>query len=504
MSVLRRGAPERDPIARPVDFVDQRLGAAPVLKKTLSYVFPDHWSFLLGEIALYAFVMLIATGTYLALFFVPSHSATVYHGSFAPLQGTSGTEAYMSTVRISFDVPAGLLIRQAHHWAANIFIAAILIHLMRVFWTGAFRKPRELNWLIGVTMLMLAIVEGFAGYSLPDDLLSGMGLAIAYAVALSLPLIGGQLATLLFDGRYPGGEDFWPRLFIAHVFIFPMVIGALIAVHLAIIMRQHHAQFPGPGRRERNVVGTPLWPGYALRSLGWFAMVAGVIMLLGGLIQINPIFQWGPYETWRSTNGAQPDWFLGWLIGGLRLMPAFEPRFGGQTWIPNPFFGGALFPLICFGTLYLWPWFEQRFLTRDFRRHDLLDRPRDNPLRTAIGAGFFAWVFIVFAAGAADRLLVSAGISYIGQVWFFRIAAIVGPFIVGRITYKICAELRDTGRHPLRGFSGRRVERAPTDGYATVSESVGDREPAARPPDRASAAGTAPGEPSRTRTGDLR
>jgi ubiquinol-cytochrome c reductase cytochrome b subunit len=464
MSVLRRDrAPDRprdrprergedDPLARPVAFVDQRLGTTPLLKKAMAYVFPDHWSFLLGEIALYAFVMLIATGTYLALFFVPSHGETVYHGSYAPLQGATGSEAYMSTVRISFDVPAGLLMRQAHHWAANIFIAAILIHLMRIFWTGAFRKPRELNWIVGVTMLMLAIVEGFAGYSLPDDLLSGMGLAIAYAVAVSLPLIGGQAALLLFDGRYPGGEDFWPRLFIAHVFIFPMIIAALIAVHLAIIMRQHHSQFPGPGRRERNVVGTPLWPGYALRTLGWFAMVCAVIMLLGGLVQINPVFQWGPYETWRSTNGAQPDWFLGWLIGGLRLMPGWELRFGGHTWIPNPFFGGALFPLVCFAVLYIWPWFEQRFITKDFRRHDLLDRPRDNPLRTAIGAAFFAWVFVVFAAGSADRLLVAAGFSYVGQIWFFRIAAFVAPLIVGRMTYVICRELRDTGRHPLRGI----------------------------------------------------
>ncbi len=447
------GRTREDPLARPVRFVDERLGAAALTRKALAYVFPDHWSFLLGEIALYAFVMLIATGTYLAVFFVPSHAETVYHGAYAPLQGATGSEAYMSAVRISFDVPAGLLIRQAHHWAANIFIAAIIVHVMRIFWTGAFRKPREVNWLVGVTLLLLAILEGFAGYSLPDDLLSGMGLAIAYGVALSMPLIGAQLSTLLFDGRYPGGEDFWPRLYIAHVFLFPMIIATLIAIHLAIIMRQHHAQFRGPGRRERNVVGTPMWPGYALRSLGWFAMVAGVIMLLGGLVQINPIFQWGPFETWRSTNGAQPDWFLGWLIGGLRIMPAWELRFGGQTWIPNPFFGGALFPLFCFGLLYAWPWLEQRFITKDLRRHDLLDRPRDNPLRTAIGAAFFAWVFTIFVAGASDRILVSAGISYVGQVWFFRVFALAGPLVVGRITYRVCRDLRagenSEGAHPL-------------------------------------------------------
>ena len=281
---LRTRTRKEDPLAEPVRFVDERLGAAPLLKKALHYAFPDHWSFLLGEIALYSFVVLIATGTFLALFYVPSQSETVYHGGNAALQGLAGSQAYVSVVRLSFDVPAGLLMRQAHHWAANVFIASILVHLMRVFFSGAFRKPRELNYAVGVTMLMLALLEGFAGYSLPDDLLSGMGLVIAYGVALSVPLIGGQLANLIWDGRFPGSDAFFGRLFIAHVFILPAIIGTLIAVHMAMIMRQHHAQFPGPGRQERNVVGTPLWPGYALRTLGWFAAVTAVIVLLGGLV----------------------------------------------------------------------------------------------------------------------------------------------------------------------------------------------------------------------------
>ena len=490
-----QGRRERDPVEDPVRFVDARLGVSPVLKKALHYVFPDHWSFLIGEIALYSFLILIATGTYLALFFTPSQSDTVYHGSYAALQGMTASEAFVSTVRLSFDVPAGLLIRQTHHWAANIFIASILVHAMRIFWTGAFRKPRELNYIIGITLLMLAILEGFAGYSLPDDLMSGMGLVIAYAVALSLPGIGGQLGNLVWDGRYPGSDAFWPRLFIGHVFILPAIIGTLIAIHLATIMRQHHAQFPGPGRRERNVVGTPLWPGYALRSLGWFAMVAAVCVLLGGLVQINPVFQWGPFETWRSTNGAQPDWFLGWLIGGLRLMPAWEPRFGGHTWIPNPFWGGALFPLFCFGLLYAWPWIEQRFITHDRRRHDLLDRPRDNPLRSAIGAAFFAWVFLVFFAGSSDRMLVSIGFSYEGQIWFWRFAAVIAPIIVGLVTYRICRELQSSGSHPLRGFNGRLIRRKPDGGFETVAVPTVTHDPSAgdgrRPPPTY---GTQPGE----------
>ena len=425
----------------PVRFVDERVGAAPLLRKALDYVFPDHWSFLLGEIALYAFIVLVATGTYLALFFEPSAHEIAYHGSYAPLDGQTASTAFVSAMRISFDVPAGLLMRQTHHWAALVFVAAIVVHVMRVFFTGAFRKPRELNWMVGVTMLGVAVLEGFLGYSMLDDLLSGMGLAIAYGTALSIPLAGGQAATLLWDGRFPGSDHFLPRMFTVHVFILPALLATLIAVHLAMIMRQKHTQFRGPGRRESNVVGTPMWPGYALRSLGLLVAVAAVLVLLGGLVQVNPIWHYGPYEPWNSTNGAQPDWYLGWLIGALRIMPAFEPRFAGHTWIPNPFFGGLLFPTVCFLALYAWPWLEQRFITRDRRAHHLLDRPRDNPLRTAIGVAFFVWVCVPFLAGAGDRLLVTFGFPYEGQVWFFRIAALVAPPVAGAIAYRVCREL---------------------------------------------------------------
>jgi ubiquinol-cytochrome c reductase cytochrome b subunit len=448
------GAPPRDrvrdPLAEPVRFIDERLGAARAMRATLRYVFPDHWSFLLGEIAVYAFLTLVATGVYLALFFEPSTAETVYRGDYLPLQGAEVSHAYASTLQISFDVPAGLLIRQAHHWAALVFVAAIVVHLMRIFFTAAFRKPRELNYAVGVTMLAVAILEGFMGYSLPDDLLSGMGLAIAYSVAMSVPLVGGQLATLIWDGRFPGGPSFEPRLFIGHVFVLPALLGTLIALHTALIVRSRHTQFRGPGRTERNDVGTPLWPGYALRSLGWMCAVLAVLVLLGGLVQINPIWQWGPYDPWQGTNGAQPDWFLGWLIGALRLMPNWEPRFWGHTWVPNPFFGGILFPSVVFAVLYAWPWLEQRLITRDRRRHELLDRPRDNPWRTGVGVAFFTWVFTVFAAGAADRLLLSVGFPYEGQVWFFRAACVVAPALAGAIALRVCRELRDAEARAAR------------------------------------------------------
>jgi len=452
-----------------VRWIDERAGASPALKQALRYVFPEHWSFMLGEIALYAFVILVGTGTFLAFFFESSTAETTYHGSYAPLAGERMSLAYASTLRLSQDVPGGLLLRQTHHWAALVFIAAIVAHLLRVFFTAAFRKPRDITWAVGVTLLMAAVLEGFAGYSMPDDLLSGMGLAIAYGVAMSLPVVGGSAAFLIWGGEYPGAHDFTTRLLTLHVFVLPALIGLLIAVHLAGVIRTHHTQFRGPGRTERNVVGSPAWPAYALRSLGLLCATAAVLFLLGGLVQINPIWQWGPYEPYLATNGAQPDWFLGWLIGGLRLMPPLEIHFWGLTWVPNPFWGGAGFPLFVFGVLYAIPWLDRR-LTRDHARHELLDRPRDNPRRTALGMAFFSWVALVFFAGSADRILIRFGIPYESQIWFARAAVFVVPPIAYLITLRVCRDLRRSEAHPLRGWSGRRIVRTPAGGFAPVRE----------------------------------
>src|ERR687886_357620 len=270
--------------------------------------------------------------------------------------------------------------RQTPHWGADIFVAAIVVHLLRVFFTGAFRKPRELTYLIGLLMLFIALLEGYLGYSMVDDLLSGMGLAIGYAVALSLPLIGGNLALLIWGAPYPGDPSFESRMFIAHVLLIPVLLGVLIGLHLALVASRHHTQLRGSlGQTERRLVGVPSFPGQAPRSLGLMCAVAALLFALGGLVQINPIWLWGPYETGIGTNGAQPDWYLGWLIGGLRLMPGFDVTIGSYTLVPNPFWGGALFPLVVFCVLLFFPWIERRF-TRDRRPHNVLDRPRDNPL----------------------------------------------------------------------------------------------------------------------------
>jgi ubiquinol-cytochrome c reductase cytochrome b subunit len=434
---------KHDAIGDPVRFVDERTSAAPLLRKGLRYLFPDHWSFLLGEVALYAFVVLVATGTYLALFFEPSLAETVYSGSYGPLRGATMSHAYRSAVDLSFDVDGGLLMRQTHHWAADIFVAAIVTHLLRVFFTGAFRKPRELTYLIGLAMLFLGLLEGYLGYSMVDDLLSGMGLAIGYAVALSIPLVGGNLALLIWGGPYPGDPSFESRMFIAHVFLFPAILAALMAAHLALVALRHHTQFRGsdPRASERRLVGVPMFPGQAGRSLGLLAATAAVLFALGALVQINPIWLWGPYETWLGTNGAQPDWYLGWLIGALRLMPGFDVTIGGATVVPNPFWGGALFPLVVLAVLVAWPWAERR-LTGDREVHNLLDRPRDAPLRTGFGLGFLTWVVLVFFAGSSDRLFVFLGLSYVTQIWFWRFAVWVIPVLVGVGAYRACHALQ--------------------------------------------------------------
>ncbi len=446
-------SPPPDPVA----FVDERLGAARPLRKALRYVFPEHWSFLLGEMALYAFVVLVATGVFLALFFEPSTAPMTWHGPYAPLDGAQVSRAYGSALDLSLTVPGGLLMRQTHHWAALVFVVAITLHLLRVVFTGAFRRPRELTYLVGVTLLTLAVLEGYAGYSLLDDLISGMGLAIGYSAALSIPGIGGALGTLLWDGPFPGGPAFESRLFILHVFVLPAAIATLLGLHLWLVVRTRHAQFRGPGRREDNVVGAPLWPAYALRSLGWMFAVAAVLVLLGGLVQINPVWQWGPYEPWVGENGAQPDWYLGWLIGALRLMPNWEPAIAGRTIVPNPFFGGVAFPGLLFGFLYLLPAIDRLLFTRDRAEHHLLDRARDDPRRTALLAAVLVFVVLVFFFGSADRVFLSLSIPYDLQLWLARGLVVLAPPLAYLLTRRWCLALRRGDEHPLRAVDAALV-----------------------------------------------
>jgi ubiquinol-cytochrome c reductase cytochrome b subunit len=349
-------------------------------------------------------------------------------------------------VDISYERNAGLLFRQTHHWAADVFVAAIILHLIRVFFTGAFRRPRALIWTIGLLMLFTSLLEGYLGYSMVDDLLSGMGLAIGYAVALSTPIIGGNLGLALWGGQYPGAHVFESRMYITHVLILPALIATLIALHLALIVRHHHSQFrTSPRATEKRLIGLPTFPTQAPRSLGLLLAVTAVLFLLGGLVQINPIWQWGPYEVAQGTNGAQPDWYLGWLIGALRLVPGFDVTLGDYTLVGNPFWGGALFPTIVLLVLLAIPAAERR-LTRDGSVHNLADRPRDAPGRTAFGMAFLTWVSLIFVAGSADRVYVFLGLSYEAQIWFYRVASFVLPVAAYVVTKRVCLALQEAER----------------------------------------------------------
>src|ERR1700709_635064 len=297
--------------------LDDRMGSSNFLRRSMNKVFPDHWSFLLGEIALYSFVILLLTGTYLTFFYDPSMSETIYNGSYPPVHG----------------VHAGLVFRQTPHWAALLFVASIVVHLCRIFFTGAFRKPREINWLIGVLLLILAIVEGFAGYSLPDDLLSGTGLRIAYSIAESIPVIGTWAAFLVFGGEFPGTQII-PRLYVIHILLVPGVLLALISAHMGILWHQKHTQFRGPGRTEHNVVGSRMYPVCAAKSSSFFLMVFGMCAALGGLAQINPVWLYGPYDPSQVSAASQPDWYVGFLDGSTRLFLPWEFRGFGVTLSP--------------------------------------------------------------------------------------------------------------------------------------------------------------------------
>ena len=424
---------------RAVRGLDRRLGMARFARTALNKVFPDHWSFMIGEIAMYCLVILILTGVYLTFFFVPDSRQVVYHGSYAPLRGVRMSAAYESTLHVSFDVRAGLVMRQIHHWAALLFIGSILVHMLRIFFTGAFRKPRELNWMVGLTLFLLALGNGFTGYSLPDDLLSGTGLRIAYSVLLSIPFIGPWSAFLVFGGEFPS-DDIIPRLFVIHVLIVPALIVGLLTVHLAMLVRQKHTQFAGRGRTERNVVGSKLWPTFTAKTLGLFFFVFAVCAALGGLAQINPVWLYGPFQPAAVSAGSQPDWYIGWLEGALRLMPPWELRVGGFE-IPNPFFPGVLLPGITFTTLYLWPYLEERF-TKDHAEHHLLDRPRDRPIRTSIGVAVLAFYLVLFLAGGNDVIAAHFSLSVNAVTYVFRVLLFVLPAVAAVVTYRLCKELR--------------------------------------------------------------
>jgi ubiquinol-cytochrome c reductase cytochrome b subunit len=448
--------------------IDERFQVSTPLRRLFNKVFPDHWSFLLGEIALYSFIVLLLTGTFLALFFDPSMAEVRYNGSYAPLRGIEMTKAYETSLNLSFDVRGGLVMRQMHHWAALLFVAAIVVHMFRIFFTGAFRKPRELNWIIGLSLFWLGFLEGFAGYSLPDDALSGTGLRIASAIVLSIPVIGTWTATALFGGAFPG-TLILPRFYILHVFLIPGIIVALITVHMALLVKQKHTQWPGPGRTNENVVGVRMFPTFALKAGGFFMIVFGLIGLMGGLLQINPIWLFGPYKAGVVSSASQPDWYVMFLDGSARLMPPWDIHLGPYT-IPAIFWPTVVLPGILSIVPMLYPFIEARRL-KDKGIHNLLQRPRDVPARTALGAMAIAFYCVLLISGGNDVVAYKLNISLNAMTWIGRIGILVAPPLAYYVAYRLCLSLQQHDREVLaHGVETGIIRRLPDGRFIEVHQ----------------------------------
>jgi ubiquinol-cytochrome c reductase cytochrome b subunit len=474
-SPLEKPAPVEKAGGAVATYVDQRLGSNKALGRNLGKVFPDHWSFMLGEIVLYSFIVVLLTGVYLTLFFKPSMIEVVYDGSYVPLKGVMMSEAYASSLDISFDVRGGLLIRQMHHWAALIFVAAMAVHAFRVFFTGAYRKPRELNWIIGVVLLTLALAAGFTGYSLPDDLLSGTGLQIIRGIIQAIPVVGTWLAFFVFGGEYPG-TDIISRLYSAHILLVPGLILAVVTVHLMMVWVQKHTQYPGPGRTNDNVVGYPLMPVYMAKAGGFFFVVFGIIALIGGLVTINPIWIFGPYTPDQVTAGTQPDWYIGWLDGALRLMPNWETVVAGYTISWNILIPAVIIPGILFTLMALYPFIEA-WVTGDKREHNLLERPRNAPVRTGIGVMAIVFYGLLWLGGGNDIFAVAFNMSINSVSWALRILLIVAPPIAFIVTKRICLGLQRKDREKLlHGYESGRVLRLPHGEFIEVHQPINVKE----------------------------
>lgn len=464
------------PVGAVANWVDERTGSAKGMRYLMKKVFPDHWSFMLGEIAMYSLVILLISGTFLTFWFVPSMGETTYTGSYVPLKGMQMSEAFASTVNISMDVKGGLLIRQIHHWSALIFVVSIALHMFRVFFTGAFRKPREINWIIGLLLALLAMVEGFLGYSLPDDLLSGTGIRAMQGFILSVPVIGTYMSYILFGGGFPG-HDIIPRFFTIHVLLLPAILVGLFTAHIILVMVHKHTQYPGPGRTNKNVVGFPMMPVYAAKAGGFFFIVFGVTALISGLVSINPIWMYGPYEPTMITAGSQPDWYMGFADGALRLLPGFlEFNLFGKTWSFNIMIGAILMLPILWTIMGLYPFIE-KWVTGDDEEHHILDRPRNRPTRTGLGMAAITFYGILFAACGNDIIAIKFHLSINDITRSFQIGLIVMPIIVFWVVKRMCLSLQRYDRDlVLHGRESGRLVRTAKGRFFEAHEDLSDYE----------------------------
>ncbi|MDO4251869.1 MAG: cytochrome bc complex cytochrome b subunit [Rothia sp. (in: high G+C Gram-positive bacteria)] len=463
---------------RIANYVDNRVGLSGIVREFGRKIFPDHWSFMFGEVALYSLVILIISGTFLTFWFNPSMAPTAYDGSYLPMKGTEMSVAYASTLDISFDIRGGLLLRQIHHWSALLFMLALTVHMLRVFFTGAFRRPRELNWLVGCALLIIGILAGFTGYSLPDDVLSGNGLRIIDGIFKSIPLVGTYISLFFFGGEFPGSQLI-SRLYSLHIMVIPAMLLLLVAIHMFMVVIHKHTQYPGPGRREDNVVGFPVGPVYAAKAGGFFFIVFGIIAFLASTFTINAIWNYGPYDPSPVQAGTQPDWYVGFGDGALRLWPGVWPfpwefNFLGGTWVLSVLLPFALMAGSVMLAMTFWPWIE-RWVTKDTREHHILDRPRNAPFRTGIGVSGIIGYGVLMIAASSDLIATHFHMSLNDVAYWLRTGFILGPLLGFIITYRLCLSLQRKDRElVLHGVESGQVVQLPHGEFIEVHKPLDD------------------------------
>ena len=457
------------------NYLDERTSVSGAVSFLGRKIFPDHWSFMLGEVALYAFVAILLSGTFLTFFFDPSMTHIPYEGSYVPLKGVGMSVAYHTALDISFDIRGGLLMRQVHHWAALLFVAAIGLHMLRVFFTGAFRKPREINWVIGFLLFILAMAEGFTGYSLPDDVLSGNGLAIINGMVKGVPIIGTWISYFFFGGLFPGTAII-PRLYVLHIMLLPAILIVTLGLHMVLLIINKHTQFAGPGRTNDNVVGSPIMPVFAAKAGGFFFLVFGAIMLIASIFTINPIWNYGPYDPSPVSAGAQPDWYIGFADGALRLVPSgWESEIFGVT-ITWAVLAPIAVMLGFLALVALYPFIEQ-WITGDKREHHMAERPRNNPTRTAIGAAGITFYAVMWAAASSDLMATHFMVNVFMVTYVLQGALILGPIIAYFVTKRVAIALQKKDREiVLHGFESGRIVRRPGGEFIEVHQELDEYE----------------------------
>lgn len=443
---------------------------------------PTHWTNLFGVVTIACVVVVTITGFALMFFYSPSSDLTTYAGSHAPLRGAEVSEAFASTMHVTFDVPGGRLLRQAHHWAALLLPASMVLQLVTTFFTGAFRRPRRALWVLLLLAFLAAVASGWSGYALPDDMLSGTGLRIVEGIVLGIPLVGTWLASVLFGGPFPGRiiEHLYPL----HILVFPGALVVLLTLRAIATWRHGPPQFPGRGRTPQHVVGVPLVPNAAARAGGLFVVVTGLLLLISATVTVSPIWLYGPGDPGNAGAGSQPDWYTGFLDGALRLVPpGWEVVWLDRTWTL-----AVLVPLAVVGLFFTvvaaYPFLEE-WVTGDSREHHLLDRPRIAPTRTGIGVAGLVFAGVLWAAGGADIIATTFQLSIEHVITTLQVALVTGPVVGFTVARRMCLGLHRKDRDLLaHGFETGRIVRLPGGAYVEVHQPLDETERARiTPPD---------------------